>query len=61
MGVILKASLAPQSFEKALSGELEVGALLSGERSVELNEEEKTAEDASLANFDNSKDYDGKL
>ena len=58
MGVILKASLAPESFEKALSGELDVGELLSGEGSVELNEAEKAAEDASLANFDNSKDYD---
>ena len=58
MEVILKASLAPDSLQKVVSGELNVAELLSGEGSVELNEEEKAAEDASLANFDNSNDYD---
>ena len=58
MAVILKASLAPQSYEKALKGELDVEGLLSGEGSIELNEAEKAAEDASLANFDNSTNYD---
>lgn len=57
MGVILKASLAPQSFEKVVSGELDVGELLKGDGD-ELSEEEKAAEDASLADFDNSTDYD---
>ena len=58
MGVILKASLAPQSYEKVINGELNIDEFLSGDESQELNEEEKAAEDASLANFDNSKDYD---
>jgi pimeloyl-ACP methyl ester carboxylesterase len=58
MGVILKASLAPHSLEKVANGELDVGELLSSDESPELSEEEKAAEDASLANFDNSKDYD---
>ncbi|MBR3113631.1 MAG: alpha/beta hydrolase [Methanobrevibacter sp.] len=58
MGVILKASLAPQSYEKAINGELNVEELLKGDESQELSEEEKAAEDASLANFDNSNDYD---
>lgn len=57
MQVILKASVAPQSLEKILSGELDVEMLLKGDESQELSEEEKAAEDASLANFDNSKDY----
>ena len=57
MGVILKASVAPQSFEKIVSGELDVEGLLKGD-GQELSEEEKAADDASLANFDNSKDYD---
>ena len=57
MGVILKASLAPRSFEMVVGGELNIGELLNGD-GPELNEEEKAAEDASLANFDNSKDYD---
>ena len=58
MGVILKASLAPQTYEKAINGELNVEELLKGDESQELSEEEKAAEDASLANFDNSNDYD---
>ena len=58
MGVILKASLAPSSFEKVAEGELNVEELLKGDESQELSEEEKAAEDASLANFDNSNDYD---
>ena len=58
MGVILKASLAPQSYEKALNGEFNIDEILNGEESYELNEEEKAAEDASLADFDNSNDYD---
>ena len=58
MEVILKASVAPQSFEKIASGELNIEGLLKGDEGQELNEEEKAAEDASLANFDNSNDYD---
>ena len=58
MGVILKASLAPQSYEKVINGELSIDEMLNGDGSQELNEEEKAAEDASLANFDNSNDYD---
>lgn len=58
MQVIMKASVAPQSLEKIASGELDVEGLLKGDESQELSEEEKTAEDASLANFDNSNDYD---
>ena len=58
MGVILKASLAPQSYEMAMNGELNIEEILNGDGSQELNEEEKAAEDASLANFDNSNDYD---
>lgn len=58
MGVILKASLAPQSYEMALKGELNIEEILNGDGSQELNEEEKAAEDASLANFDNSTNYD---
>ena len=58
MGVIMKASLAPQSYEKVINGELDIGEFLNGDGSQELNEEEKAAEDASLANFDNSNDYD---
>ena len=57
MEVILKASVAPQSLPKIVSGELNIEALLSGDEGMELSEEEKAAEDASLANFDNSKDY----
>ncbi len=60
MQVILKASVAPHSLEKIASGELDVGELLQGDEDQELSEEEKAAEDASLANFDNSKDY-GKV
>ncbi len=58
MGVILKASLAPDSFQKVVSGELNIEELLNNDESPELSEEEKAAEDASLANFDNSEDYD---
>ena len=58
MEVILKASIAPDSYENVLSGKLNIGEYLNGDESQELNEEEKAAEDASLANFDNSKDYD---
>lgn len=59
MGVIMKASLAPDSYEKVVNGELDIEEFLNGDGSQEeLNEEEKAAEDASLANFDNSKDYD---
>ena len=57
MEVILKASVAPQSLPKIVSGELNIEELLSGDEGMELSEEEKAAEDASLANFDNSKDY----
>ena len=58
VNVILKASVAPQSLERIANGELDVESLLKGDESQELSEEEKAAEDASLANFDNSKDYD---
>lgn len=58
MGVILKASVAPDSYEKIISGELNIDPLLKGDESLELSEEEKAAEDASLAGFDNSNDYD---
>ena len=58
MGAILKASLAPHSYEKVLNGEFNIDEILNHEESCELNEEEKAAEDASLANFDNSNDYD---
>ena len=58
MDVILKASVAPQSFEKIVNGELNIEEILKGDEGQELNEEEKAAEDASLANFDNSNDYD---
>lgn len=58
IGAILKASVAPDTFEKIASGELDVDSILNGEENQQLNEEEKAAEDASLANFDNSKDYD---
>ncbi len=58
MGVILKASLAPQSYEMAINGELNIEEILNGDGSQELNEEEKAAEDASLANFDNSTNYE---
>ena len=58
MDIILKSSLAPHSLEKVANGELDVGELLGSDESPELSEEEKAAEDASLANFDNSKDYD---
>ena len=58
MAVILKASLAPQTYEKAINGEFNIDEILNGDESYELNEEEKAAEDASLANFDNSNDYD---
>ena len=55
--VIMKASLAPDSLEKVLNGELNIDKFINGDESQELSEEEKAAEDASLANFDNSKDY----
>ena len=58
MQVILKASVAPQSLEKILSGEMDIEGVLNGDEGMELSEEEKAAEDASLANFDNSQDYD---
>lgn len=58
MQVILKASVAPQTFEKIISGEFDIDGLLNGDADQELSEAEKASEDASLANFDNSKDYD---
>lgn len=58
MEVILKASVAPQSLQKIVNGELNIEALLKGDEGQELNESEKAAEDASLANFDNSNDYE---
>ena len=58
MAVILKASVAPDSYEKILSGELDIEPMLNGDGTQELSEEEKAAEDASLANFDNSDNYD---
>lgn len=58
MGVILKASLAPDSLEKLSKEEFDLGDLVKGDESLELSEAEKTAEDASLANFDNSLDFD---
>lgn len=57
MQVILKASVAPKSLPKIVSGELNIEESLNGDEGQELSEEEKAAEDASLANFDNSKDY----
>ena len=58
MEVILKASVAPESYEKIITGEMDIEGMLKGDVSLELSEEEKAAEDASLADFDNSKDYD---
>lgn len=58
MGVIMKASLAPDSLEKLARGELDLENLVKGDPNHELSEAEKAAEDASLANFDNSMDYD---
>lgn len=58
MQVILKASVAPETFKKIAGGELDIEGLLNVEEGLELNEAEKAAEDASLANFDNSNDYD---
>ena len=57
MDVILKASVAPETFEKIVRGEFDINPILNGDESQQLNEEEKAAEDASLVNFDNSKDY----
>ena len=58
MQVIMKASIAPHTLEKVTSGELEFESLLKSNETPELSDDEKAAEDASLANFDNSKDYD---
>lgn len=41
------------SFEKIVSGQLNIDGLLKGDESQELSEEEKAAEDASIAGFDN--------
>ena len=54
----MDSSLAPQSYEMAINGELNIEEILNGDGSQELNEEEKAAEDASLANFDNSTNYE---
>jgi len=58
MDVIMKATVAPETFERIMSGELNPEEFIKGDASLELNAEEKAAEDASLAGFDNSKDYD---
>lgn len=58
MGVILKASVAPKTFEKIVNGEINLEEAFKGDESLELSDEEKASEDASLANFDNSIDYD---
>ena len=58
MQVILKASVAPQTLEKINNGEIEFEEFFSAGESQELSDEEKAAEDASIANFDNSQDYD---
>ena len=58
MGVILKASVAPQTLELIQSGAIDLEEMMKGDESLQLSEEEKAIEDASLANFDNSKDYD---
>ena len=58
MGVILKASVAPQTLKSIQSGELNLEEMMKGDESLQLSDEEKASEDASLADFDNSKDYD---
>lgn len=58
MQVIMKASVAPQTLKKVANGEFDIGELLNSDENLELSDEEKAAEDASLANFDNSKEYD---
>jgi len=58
MSVILKASVAPKSLEKIANGQLNINDMIKGDSAHELSEEEKAAEDASLADFDNSLEYD---
>lgn len=58
MQVILKASVAPDSYERIVTGQLDIEDFLKGDEGQELSEEEKAAEDVSLAGFDNSGDYD---
>ena len=58
MQVILSASVAPKTLEKMRKGEFDLNEMLKGDEAQELSAEEKAAEDSSIANFDNSKDYD---
>ena len=58
MQIILEASVSPETFEKIKNGELDVEEVFCSDESQELSDKEKAAEDASIANFDNSKDYD---
>ena len=57
MQIILKASVSPENFEKIRRGESDILEMFSGDDSSELSEDEKASEDASIANFDNSKDF----
>lgn len=58
MQVIMKASLSPGSLKMIEEGDLNIESFFGSSDAVPLSEDEKAAEDASLANFDNSKDYD---
>ena len=58
MEVISTATVAPQTLEKMERGEFDLNALLNSGNVRELSGEEKAAEDASIANFDNTRDYD---
>ncbi len=58
MQVILKATIAPKTMERIQKGELDLEEMMKSVNGIELTDEEKASEDASLANFDNSKDYD---
>lgn len=57
MQVIMKASLSPGSLKKIEDGDLTIESFFGSSDAVPLSEEEKASEDASLAGFDNSKDY----
>ena len=57
MQVIMKAIAAPHTLELIEKGEFDLDAF-NGDGSQDLNDEEKASEDASIAGFDNSKEYD---
>jgi len=56
--IMRKALLSPNTLKKVEKGEFDLEPMERYSGLYELNEDEKAAEDASLAGFDNSLDYD---